>query len=63
MEYPMSRPEDKGTQKDIHGKEVQPNQKKEAANRGPAMSAISRRCSGGTGLGANRAASFWYKGL
>ena len=40
-----------------------PNQKKLAAYRGPARSAMSKRYSGGTGLGAKRFINFSYAGL
>lgn len=49
---PSPPPASIGTQYEIEGYEVQPNQKKETAKIGAPTKAISRRFSGGTGSGA-----------
>lgn len=63
MENPNGRPAIIGAQNEILGYDVQANQKKEIAKIGPETIAISRRTSGGTGLGACLAIALMYRGL
>jgi hypothetical protein len=52
IEKPMSKTDNIGTTNEMLGNEVHANQKKEMANAGAAIIAISSLNSGGTGWGA-----------
>ena len=52
MDKPNTKPDIIGAQNEMDGNEVHANQKKETANSGAAIIAISNRSSGGTGCGA-----------
>ena len=62
MAMPSVKPDMSGAQKEIVGKDVQPNQKKDTAKSGAAQMAALRRSSGGTGAGAHSRTLRSYEG-